>query len=239
MSHEIRSRLEEYVRQEQALLDRLLELKRQQADVRKKVGIDVVGEVVAVLAEDLFDSSRVSRLGRKFVRTILGQREKEEFLMQEKRIEGQHNLLVESIRDFLSSVSLWRKNLREPNSFKLVAKLDKAQEFVRVETRIRKTIIVLKSIMSKPLIYNRNILSQRVIKEVVITPGKPFTGMLKLREILRGVRGYVKIVDPYVDETTLELLLSVPEGLPIKLLTAYTSGKEKEGNLKERVKDSK
>lgn len=30
---------------------------------------------------------------------------------------------------------------------------------------------------------------------------------------LKGVRGYVKIIDLYVDETTLELLLSVSEGL--------------------------
>jgi len=236
MSHEIRSRLEEYIRQEQALLDRLLQLKRQQVDVRKEISIDVLGEAVTTLIEDLFESSRASRLGRKIVRTILSQRRKEEFLIQEESIERQHNSLVQSIREFLSSVSLWRKNLKEPNSSKLVAKLDKAQEFVKDETRIRKTIIMLKSIMSKPLIYNRDILSQQVAKEVVVPPGKPFTGMLKLKEILKSVRGYVKIIDPYVDETALELLLSVPEGLSIKLLTAYTGGKGKERRFKRACK---
>ena len=87
MSHEIRSRLEEYIRQEQALLDRLLQLKRQQVDVRKEISIDVLGEAVTTLIKDLFESSRASRLGRKIVRTILCQRRKEEFLIQEESIE--------------------------------------------------------------------------------------------------------------------------------------------------------
>jgi len=239
MSQEIRNRLEEYVQREQALLDRLLRLKRWREDVRRDISKDVVSEVTATLIGDLFESFKAGKLGRKFVRAILNQKEKEEFLIQERSIEEQHNSLVQSIRDFLSSISLRRKNLKEPNSFKLIAKLDRAQEYIKVETRIKKTIMVLKSIMNKPLIYNKDILTQHVVKEAVVPPGKPFTGVLKLKEVLRNVRGYVKIIDPYVDEVTLELLLSVPEGLPIKLLTAYTGGKEKERRFKRACKGFK
>ena len=55
---------------------------------------------------------------------------------------------------------------------------------------------------------------------------------MKLKEILRSVQGYAKIIDPYVDETTLEFLINIPKGLPIKVLTEYTGGKEKERRFK-------
>ena len=103
------------------------------------------------------------------------------------------------------------------NSFQLIQKIDKAQDFVKVDTRIRRTIRTLRTIANKSLIYNKDISVQG--KEVVIPPGKPFTSTLKLKEILQSIQGYVKIIDPYIDETTLELLLYVPEGLPIKILT--------------------
>lgn len=63
---------------------------------------------------------------------------------------------------------------------------------------------------------------------MIIPPGEPFSGSLRLKEILRSIQGYAKIIDPYVDETTLELLLQIPEDLPIKLLTEHTGGEEKE-----------
>ena len=100
-----------------------------------------------------------------------------------------------------------RKNIREPNSDKLVARLDRAQEYVKVETRIRRTVIALRSIAKKTLIYNTDIPDQRVEKEVLLSPGEPLTASIKLKEILAGVQGYVKVIDPFVDETTLEFLL--------------------------------
>ena len=114
----------------------------------------------------------------------------------------------------------------------MVAKLDRAQEFVKVDTRIRRTITALRGIASKSLVYNKDIPAQQIVKEVIVPPSKPFTGAMKLKEILRSVQGYAKIIDPYVDETTLEFLINIPKGLPLKVLTEYTGGKEKERRFK-------
>lgn len=57
-----------------------------------------------------------------------------------------------------------------------------------------------------------------------------------MKEILRSSQGYVKIIDPYVNEITLEFLLNISKGVPIKLLTAQTGGKEKERRLKRACK---
>lgn len=234
MSREIRNRLEQYIQQEQALLDQTLQSRRQQRDVGAEIGKTIISEGVAAFAKDLFESSTAGKLGRKLSKTIINQKQKEQLLIQARNIENQHDSLVQGVRAFLSSISLSRRNLREPDSFKLIVKLDKAQEFVRLNTRIRRTIIALRSITSKSLIYNKDI--RQTIKETIIPPGEPFTGSLKLKEILRSVQGYAKIIDPYVDETTLESLMHIHKGLPIKVLTAYTGGKEKERQLKRACK---
>jgi len=42
----------------------------------------------------------------------------------------------------------------------------------------------------------------------------------------------VKVFDPYIDETTFELLLNIPEGMPTRLLTVFTGGEEEERRLR-------
>lgn len=55
MSDEIKNRLEQYIRREQALLNKLLQLKRQRKDVGAKIGRAIIGEGVAALATDLLN----------------------------------------------------------------------------------------------------------------------------------------------------------------------------------------
>lgn len=237
MSREIKNRLEQYIQQEQALLDQTLQLRRQQGDVGAEIGKTIISEGVAAFATDLFESSTAGKLGRKLSKTIINQKQKEQLLIQARNIENQHNSLVQDTRAFLSSISLSKRNLREPSSSMLIVKLDKAQEFVRLNTRIRRTIMALRGISGKSLIYNKDI--RQTIKETIIPPGEPFTSSLKLKEIFRSVQGYAKIIDPYVNETTLEFLIHIPKDLPIKILTAYTGGKERERQLKRACKKFK
>lgn len=231
VSNEIKNGLEQYIQQEQSLLDEFLRLKRQRKDVRTEIGKAIVVEGVAAFATDLLESSRAGRYGRKIAKSILDQKQKEQILIGERSVESRHDILIQDIRNFLSSVSIKKRRLKEPNSYLLTEKIDKTQDFVKVDTRIRRTITALKTIANKPLIYNRQIRVQQ--EEVVIPPGKPFTSALKLKKILQNIRGYAKIIDPYIDETTLELLLYIPEGVPIKVLTAYTGGKDKERRFQE------
>jgi len=232
MSYDFKNRLEQYIWQEQALLDQLLRLKGQQVDVGAEVGKTIISEGMAALAKDFFESSVAGRLGRKITKTFINQKQKEQLLIQERNIEAQHNSLVHNVRILLSSISIKRANLKEPNSFKLVARLDRVQEFVKVETRIKRTVMVLRDLANKPLIDNKDIPPLQLVKEVIVPPSKPFTSAMKIKEILQNAQGYVKVIDPYVDKTTLEFLLNVPEGLSIKLLTQYTGGEKREGPFK-------
>ena len=227
MSGEIKSHLGHFIQLEQAFLVQLSQLARQ-GNVGKEIGKAVISEGAAAIIANLFESSSAGKLGRKLTKAALEQRQKNQVFVERSKIESQHDSLVQEVKVFVSSVSILRKDLREPNSHFLVEKLDHAQEFQKVETRIRKTIVTLKGIACKQLIYNKDIATPRTAAEIVIPPGRPFSGVITLKEILRSVRGYAKIIDPYVDETTLELLLEIPENLPIKLLTELTGGEEKE-----------
>lgn len=235
MSQEIKNRLEEYIRQQQALISQLHQLKTKRTDVRAEASKTLISEGAAAVAADLFESLTAGRIGRKLTKTFLDQEQKRHLTIQERSTESQHNHIVRNVRLFLSSISVKRKNLKEPNSSRLMAKIDRAQEYMRIETRIRRTVLALQSIVKKPLIYNKDIPAP-LPKEVIVPPGKPFTGSMKLKEILRNSQGYVNIIDPYVDETTLEFLLSIPDDMQIKLLTANTGGNAKERRLKRACK---
>lgn len=213
VSNEIKSRLEQFIRQEQRYIAEFGSLKKQKKD-SKRTKI-FAGELAVKV---------VGRLGRTITKSFLNQEDR--FTEEERSVERKHHRLVDNIKSFLASVSMKRKNLTEPNSDQLITKIDTAQDYLRIDTKMRHTIKILRTILRKQLIYNEEILVQQ--KEIVIAPGKPFTSVVKLKEILRILKGYVKIIDTYVDEMTLELLLSIPEELPIKVLTVYTGGKGKE-----------
>ena len=231
MSEDIKSHLDQYIQQELLLLDQISQL-RGRGNIGTEIGKTAISEGAAAFAASLFESSLAGRLGRKLTRSALDQQQKNQFLNQQRNIENQHNSLVRGVRDFLSSVSVRRKNLQEADSYLLIGKLDLAQDFLRIDTRIRRTITTLRAITGKQLIYNRDIMSSQTVKEMVIPPGEPYSGSLRLKEILQSVQGYAKIIDPYVDETTLEFLFQIPENLPIKLMTENTGGGEKEKQFK-------
>lgn len=104
-----------------------------------------------------------------------------------------------------------------------MSRLDRAQSGAKVGTRIRHTRKFLINLKSKRLVYNKDIpLSPQI--EAVLPPGSPYKGLMELRRVLSSASGFVKILDTFVSIKTLDILYSIPEGVPIKLLTEKTGG---------------
>ena len=217
MPNKIKNRLQQFIQQEQQLLNQLHQTKTRQKGVGTQVGNTILSEGAGAIA---------GRVARKLTKTFLDQQRKEQLQIQKRTIENRHDSIIQSIRAFLSSISINRKNISEPNSHRLVAKIDRAQEYVRIDTKIRRTVIALRSIGKNSLIYIEDIPTQQISGQTLVSPGKPFTGSIRIKEILKSCKGYVKVFDPYIDETTLELLLSIPAGIPTRLLTVFTGGEE-------------
>jgi len=217
MTDKINQVLDSYIAQERGLLAQLDQIYEQRNDIRK----DIRKEAVSLGAREVF-----GRTGGKLARRVIEQAEREQIRSMETQIDSQHRVQVHRIGEFLGSVSEWKKDLQEPNSEKLISRLDRAQSGVKVATWIRHTVKFLINLKSKRLIYN-NDLPTLPQAEAVLPPGSPYRGLMELRKVLDSATGYVKICDTYVSIKTLDILYSIPKGIPIKLLTKNTGGSKR------------
>ena len=144
MSGEIDRILDSYINQEKGLLDQLLQIKSQRGDMRTEIIKDVAGELFG-------------RKGGKYARRIINKQEKERIKVMEDNVDAQHRTIVNNITAFLRTISEWRKNIKEPNSYRLLPRIEKAQGGVQIATRVKATIKVLSGLKAKLLIYNKDI----------------------------------------------------------------------------------
>jgi hypothetical protein len=231
MSSEIKRSLEHYITKGENLLEELKLAKLQQKNVQANLGRNILAEGVRYFTADIFESAGVGRTAKKLTKAYLEQQKK----AQQALINRNYNIHFDSwmgnIKEFLSTISFWKTNLKEKNSQQLINRFDKVQEYVRPETKISRSIRTLRGISNKPLIYNKEIVkrSKKVeAKQILLPPGSPYTGFRKIEDLLKKTTGHIKIIDPYVNEETLDILLSVPKNLPLFLLTTFTGGENKE-----------
>lgn len=62
----------------------------------------------------------------------------------------------------------------------------------------------------------------RDVSAVVLHPGSPYLSWLKIGEILKPSKIYVKIIDPYATEETLQHLLHTNEKVNLRFITAFS-----------------
>lgn len=229
MSEEIDRILDSYINREKRLHDQISQIKSQRDDVKTEISKDIV----SLGARELF-----GRTGGKLARRIINQSEKQRIKEMEDNVDAQHRTIVNNVTAFLRTISEWRKNIKEPNSHRLLLRLEKAQEGVRIATRIQASIKALSSLKVKRLMYNKDIplISQ---KEAVLPPGSPFLGLMELRQLLGSATGYVKICDTYVDLKTLDILYSIPAGVIVYLLTEKIGGSKRAPAFLRACKDYK
>lgn len=227
MSDEINRILDSYIHQEDRLLVQLAEINKQKGNI----GSQIKKEAASLIVREY-----LGRTGGKFARSIVNRSEKERNQSLLEGVDRQHVVIVSRIQALLVTVSEFNKNLIESNSHRLLIRLDKAQEGVRVSTRVNATKKLLTSLKSKRLIYNTEI-PNIAPKEAVLPPGSPFRGLLELTNVFKSVTGYVKICDPWADLKTLEVFLSIPENIPIMFLTEKTGGKSKARRFRRACKE--
>ncbi len=222
MTRDINQAIDSYIYQADRLLVQLEQIQNQKEDI----GTQLTKEAATFLVRGYF-----GRTGGKIARSIVVQGEKARIKQLLDEVDRQHRDIVRGIHALLSQVSDWNKNLKEPNSKRLLTRLDKAQEGVRVKTRVNATKKLLTSLKSKTLGYNSEI-HTITPEEAVLAPGSPFKGLMALNNVFKSVTEYVKICDPWADFKTLELFLSIPENVKIKFLTENTGGKSKANRFK-------
>lgn len=141
--------------------------------------------------------------------------------------------------NFLAKVSVKRKNLKSPgNSQTLIKRFSRSNDYVKLETRIRHAIIELGKIAREDLIFNTE-LPLMESKESLLEPERPFSAQKVLRDILADANQYVKILDPWVNDHSLDPLLHVKNGVKVQFLCSQTGGRKKEHRLIRSIRDLK
>jgi hypothetical protein len=222
MSEKMNQFIDSIIYQEESLLTQLEQIRGKKEDIKTQI----TKEAASLLAREY-----LGRTGSKLARSIVEQSQKEQVKLLNNSVNIQHISIISRLRTFLSTVSEWKSGLKEPNSNRLLSRLEKAQEGVRVSTRINATIRLLISLKSKHLVYNSEIPIMSP-KQAVFPPGSSFRGLVELNNVFQSVTGYVKICDPWADIKTLELFLSIPNNVPIQFLTENLGGKSKTRRLK-------
>ena len=157
LSSDLRSTIQYYIQQELGLLNQINGIRQQKSNPGVEIGKNLVGELGAALAADIFGDGRAGKYGRRITRGYLDHQHKAATESQMSGIASQHDFIVNNARDILSNVSELKPNLMKPNSDSLINKLNRAQEYSTIDTRIRRTISVLQVIGNKRLIHNSEI----------------------------------------------------------------------------------
>jgi hypothetical protein len=229
MAQEISQVIDSYIYQEQILQNQLTQIRKEKSNIKTEIGKELITEIA---------KGYLGRTGGKLARKAIIQAEKESLKSREAEIDSRHQQIVFHVKSFLGTVSEWKKDLKQPNSHKLIGRIETAQKGVKVATRIRSTINALSVIKYKQLVYNSEIPLVES-KSILVDAGNPFSASLELRKILGSITDYVKIIDPYIDIKSLELLFCIPDKVPIKVLTEYTGGKSKRNRLLRSCNDFK
>lgn len=167
--------IQRYLHLEEDLLAQLIQLKKQKTNVGAELMKAMLSELGGALAKDALESVSAGRHAKKLTRSYLTQQQQMQLSAKEKTISDQHDINLRGIRSFLLTISERRPNLAESNSKMLISKLEKAQEFAKLESRIRRTTVFLQSIANKDLVLNSDLPRlmeerQRQCKEAKIEP---------------------------------------------------------------------
>ncbi len=110
----------------------------------------VGGEFAAELLGDKFVG-----LGKKATRKYLETQQKQQQQAVISTYVGQFEYRLSEIKNFLSNVSIRKRNLtKDGNSHLLVKKFSSLNNYTKLETKIKRAVTILESISNEPLIFS-------------------------------------------------------------------------------------
>ena len=155
---EIKSRIGYYIRQEAALLTQLDNGSLLATRIRNPIGNDLIADGAKFVANEVIGLPSIGgRYAKKLTKLILREQQGIMAGPQGQMILAQHEAIVDEVRSFLNTISSMKPNLKTPNSSTLILGINNAQRFVRVRTKVSRTILALQNLMNMSLIYNHDI----------------------------------------------------------------------------------
>lgn len=249
MSQDIQRTIKSLIQQGESLRAQLSKIKDSSLTMGDEFLKDALTQGAKIFVRDVIGLSGGGRYAKKYTKAYLNKQQERQMVEAENIVDKSFISWFQTIQEFFSTISIKKTRLQPSgNSDTLLRKLDKVLTYKRLDTKIRHTLNILLTFLNQPLIFNKDIPQflktvqvekKKQAKEIVIPPQSPFTGSRELKNVFENVDGYVKIIDPFVGEETLDLLINIPEKISILLITSFTGGKNKERRLKRACKKFK
>lgn len=157
MNPNIENRINYYISQLRALLQNFESFKNN-SDPNQELGEKLVREGIGLLAEELFDSVKAGEVGKKWAS---GRIKQDKQLQQKQFLTNQESVfysILDQVRDFLKQVSIKKTGLTSKgNSSQILKKFAAIENYVKFETKIRKTIAILAQLKEEDLIFSSEI----------------------------------------------------------------------------------
>lgn len=140
------------------MLNRCTALKRQGKDVTSELVKEALGETAVVVASSIFDLPFGRKYVKKGVKGFLDDKQRQQIEANERSLEGEYLSWFQRIRNWLQNVSVIKPNLKPlGNSYQLISKLVKSQQYSKLDTRIRRALALLYELSGLELIQNDQI----------------------------------------------------------------------------------
>ena len=185
MPEEINRRTQQFIHQGESLAKEVNAFRKQRKSVGEELARDLWSTVAGEVADYVTEIPGTRRLVRKYSKKYLATQCQEQLKSMDKTFLTKCDTWLESIKNFLRTISMKRANLTaQGNSHLLIKKLDRIYGYAKPETRIRHTISTLRRIMTYSLIYNTEI-PQILEKERQKRLEEPYKILQKLETKLR------------------------------------------------------
>ncbi len=145
----IKQQINYFIQVEQSYLGKYQQLHTRSRDATGQLIVAGVTEGVKAIVADLFSSPLAGRFAKGFTKNYFRQDQQKALATQENNLDAQHRYIVQSALGLLQSVSVKKAHMKGVNSTTLVERLNKAQGFSRLDTRIKRTVTVLKGIIAR------------------------------------------------------------------------------------------
>lgn len=204
-------------------------------EIKAKTEIELESIIWGGIAEAILEDS--GPLARNITKTYRIAQEIQKLQNEETSIRIAFGEWQKEVEAFLAKISIKRRKLRFPgNSGLLVKRFRRSNDYVKLDTRVLHALTELGRIAREDLIFNSKLLVAEP-KEILLEPGKPFSAQKVLRDIFADANRYVKILDPWVNDRSLDPLLYVKNGVKIQFLCSQTGGREKKHRLARSAKN--
>jgi len=103
-------------------------------------------------------------------------------------------------------------------------------DYTILVTKMKNTLYALE-IVEKTAVKKEVRLEEKIpsgaIEVITVEKSQPFTTMKRIEAIFQSASGYVKILDKYIGEHSLDFVWKVPSHIPVKILTSIVEEKTK------------